>query len=98
MEQLIEAVIVNDSPQVEKLLRRGADPNGYEDDAQVRPLHFAAQHNSKACAELLILAGADTHVQTKDGLTPLDIAKLHRHDEIVRLLQAHIPKDIESMH
>lgn len=98
MEQLIEAVIANDSTQVEELLRKGTDPNGYEDDAQVRPLHFAAQHNSKACAELLILAGGDTHARTKDGLTPLDIAKLHRHDDLVRLLQAHIPKDIESMH
>lgn len=98
MEHLIEAVIANDSSQVEKLLRQGANPNGYEDEAKVTPLHFAAQHNSKASAELLILAGADLHAQTSDGLTPLDIAKLHRHHEMVQLLQAPIPENSQSMH
>lgn len=88
MEHLIEAVIEDNATQVQQLLESGLDPNGWEDSGRVRPLHFAAQHNSLASAKVLIQAGANIDGTTADGVTPLDIAKLHSHPAMVELLQA----------
>lgn len=87
IEQMINAVIANDTRTVQELLNMGLDPNSYEDAAQIRPLHFAAQHDSQACAELLILAGAQTEALTSEGLSPLDVALMHQHDEMAELLR-----------
>lgn len=87
MEHLIEAVIADNAAQVQQLLDSGLDPNGCEDSAQVRPLHFAAQHNSLASAKVLIQAGASVDAKTADGVTPLEIAMLHSHQAMVELLQ-----------
>lgn len=84
---LIDAVINNDIEMVRCLLEEGADPNEFMDDAQLRPMHFAAQNNNLVIAKLLITAGADVHARTvPDGETPLDIAKLHGHKEFIDLI------------
>ncbi len=86
--ELLEAVIDENLSRVEELLSQGANPNIYLDEDKVRPLHFAAQYNAMAIAELLIFAGADVHAKTDpDGYTPIDIARLHGHDEMVELLE-----------
>lgn len=87
MEHLIEAVIKDDVAQVQQLLDSGLDPNGWEDTAQVRPLHYAAQHNSWASAKVLIKAGAMVDARTADGITPLEVAKLHSGPDMVELLK-----------
>ncbi len=85
---LIEAVIHNDLKRVRVELENGADPNGCLDPALVTPLHFAAQHNAVDVVPLLLTAGAKIHAKTfPDGQTALDIARLHRHDAMVRLLE-----------
>ncbi len=95
MEYLIEAVINNNAEQVRQLLSSGLDPNGFEDQAQVRPLHFAAQYNSLASALVLLEAGAQIDVTTADGITPLDVAKLHSHQDMIQLFQGtlHVEKN-----
>ncbi len=86
MEPLIQAVIHNEVAQVVTLLQQGADPNGYLDDAYISPLHFAAQCNAQETAMILLCAGADLHARTSEGLTPVNLAELHGHQDMMHLL------------
>lgn len=86
LEQLIVAVIDNNINRIKILLQKGVDPNGYLDEAKLRPLHFAAQNNSFEAAKLLITAGADINACTDDQERVIDIAKLHKHDKFVDFL------------
>lgn len=84
----IDAVIKNDVKAVEGFLKQGIDPNMCLDGDNVTPLHFAAQHNCLEVAKLLILAGAKLYAKTTYGdETPLDIAKLHGHSQVIELIQ-----------
>lgn len=92
---LIEAVTDNNIDAVKELLNQGIDANMSIDAAKLRPLHFAAQKNNVAIGELLILAGADVQAKTEpDGETPLNIAKLHNHQNFVDLLNAKLGKSV----
>jgi ankyrin repeat protein len=81
--RLIKAVIHKDSELVRALLSAGENPNHCLDAAKLTPLHFAAQHNALDIVPLLITAGANIH----DGQTPLDIAKILGHKEMIILLE-----------
>lgn len=83
---LSDAVIKNDATQVSKLLAQGIDPNFVEDDACVTPLHHAAQNDSLEAAVVLVNAGARTDSLTHDGYTPLEIAKMHGSNKMVKFL------------
>ena len=82
----LRAVIEDNAEQVKYLIEQGCDPKIGEDEAQITPLHFAAQNNALETAQMLIAAGADPKQQTEEGATPLDVAKLHNHQEMVKLL------------
>lgn len=84
--ELLDAVIANDAPAVEKLLSQNADPNCYEDKCQIRPLHFAAVYNAVDVIFPLIKAGANIDANTSDGYKPIDIAKQLKHHDIVEIL------------
>lgn len=89
IEILINAVIENDPVKVRELLERGVDPNQCLDGDKITPLHFAAQYNAERVVPYLLAAGADVYAMTPgDFATPQDIAKLHKHLEIARLLQS----------
>ncbi len=86
--RLIKAVIHKDSALVRALLSAGENPNYCLDAAKLTPLHFAAQHNALEIVPLLITAGANIHATTvPDGQTPLDIAKILGHQEMITLLE-----------
>ena len=88
IEALINAIIENDPVEVRKLLERGVDPNQCLDDDKITPLHFAAQYNSMKVVPYLLAAGANVYGMTpEDFATPQDIAKLHKHTEMAKLLQ-----------
>ncbi|HVV69652.1 MAG TPA: ankyrin repeat domain-containing protein [Gammaproteobacteria bacterium] len=86
MEYFIEAVKADDAVRVEELLHSGIHPNQYEDSAMVTPLHFAAQHNSLQSAKVLIRAGAEIDAETADGVTPIEVARLYFHEDMIELL------------
>ena len=87
---LIDAVITNNVQITQKLLNEGADPNQLLDESGVTPLHFAAQNNSLNVVPLLVKAGAKVDAETTpDGQTPLDIAQLHGHSMMVKILLAY---------
>lgn len=83
---LIEAIVRKKYSKVKKLLEQGVNPNETLDEARLTPLHFAAQLGLLDICYLLIMWGANLNWTTDDGLTPLDIALLHKHHEIVMLL------------
>lgn len=86
-KDLLDAVIGNHFHTVKRLLEKGADPNYFEDDAQIRPLHFAALYNSPDVIPLLVTAGADLFATTEYNDTPLMIAERHEHPEVAQVLK-----------
>ncbi|AVK74585.1 Ankyrin repeat domain containing protein [Pandoravirus quercus] len=52
------------------------------------PLHVAARAGSRACAAVLLGAGASPNAQAADAMTPLHEAAAHGHTDLVRLLLA----------
>ena len=91
MNTIIEAVIDNDARIVQQLLDKGADPNLSLDVARITPLHFAAQNNALDVIPVLIMAGANLHARINpEGMIPLDVAKLHKHTEMVKLLEKYM--------
>lgn len=85
--ELIEAIINNDVTRVKELLAAGTNPNVTLDKALITPLHFAAQRNCLDVVPALVAAGADLNARIiPDNLTPLDVARMHEHHEMVSLL------------
>src|SRR5262249_21356273 len=57
-------------------------------DKRQQPLHFAVINNLPDMAQLLLEVGADINATTSWGLTPLCLAAMMKHDQIVDLLRA----------
>lgn len=101
MDELIEAIINDDIATVRDLLtQQKVSPNTYLDRGKLTPLHFVAQRvqpNAVPIAQLLINAGAYVHATCLDGQTPLDIAKLHDHKEMIELLQNSVTYSVNNI-
>ncbi len=64
--------VVNDQAELAALLlRHGANPNALIPDSQVSPLTIAALEKNMVMAQLLLQYGADPHIRTRDGATPV---------------------------
>src|SRR5215468_4729151 len=75
------------------LLEHKADPNLAWAQSGETPLHVAAQRLDVATVELLIVHGADIHLQRPDGRTAHTLAALHGNDAVVECLLRHGAKD-----
>ena len=73
------------------LADQNVDPNICEDYTKITPLHLAAQNGFLDVFKILVAAGANIETKTKDGDTPLDIAVLHKHNEIIDFM-----RDVQS--
>ena len=89
-QELLDAVIADSTEGVQRLLERGADANCFEDEAYVRPLHFAALYNSPQVVPLLMIAGADIAAVTDCDDTPLRIAERHGHQHMIEVLTKYL--------
>jgi ankyrin repeat protein/beta-lactamase regulating signal transducer with metallopeptidase domain len=78
---------------IRMLLDKGANPNVKENERGKTPLHEAAKNGQKAVAELLISKDVDVNAKTRDGKTPMSLAKEKRHKEIIELLRKHGAKE-----
>ena len=66
--------IINDYQDLAAiLLRHGANPNALIPDSRVSPLTIAALEKNATIAQLLLQYGADPHMRTRDGATPVSI-------------------------
>ena len=76
------------SDTVSILLQANADPN-LQKNGGITPLYIAAKHGHSDTVSILLQANADPNLQTDDGHsgTPLMVACLKSHPQIVQLLQ-----------
>jgi ankyrin repeat protein len=87
---------------VETMLAKGADVNaksgvflpswGISDEGWT-PLHGACARWHKTVVEVLIANGADINAKTRNGKTPMSLAKERGHEQVVELLRKHRAKE-----
>jgi ankyrin repeat protein len=89
--RLVTAALLDDAPQLEALLRAGADPAAGDRDGTT-PLYLASVQGNAEIARLLLEAGAPPDAESagpgSEG-TPLCAAACWGHVEAVRTLLAH---------
>lgn len=69
------------------LLDGGANPNSYRN--REAALHIAVRSGCLDCVKALVEAGADVNAKTKDGKTPLHLAKFKGQREVADYLVSH---------
>lgn len=69
------------------LLDAGANPNSYRN--REAALHIAVRSGCLDCVKALVEAGADVNAKTKDGKTPLHLAKFKGQREVADYLVSH---------
>ena len=72
---------------IKLLLDRGANPNSHSN--RENALHFAVTLGCLDCVKALVEAGADVNATTRDGKTPLHLAKSRGQREIADYLLSH---------
>ena len=65
------------------LLDGGANPNSYR--SREAALHIAVRSGCLDCVKALVEAGADVNAKTKDGKTPLHLAKLRGNAKLLTI-------------
>lgn len=74
---------------VDRLLGAGADANIVPTDATgLTALAAAAKEGHAEVVDLLLRNGANPSIRTRDGRTPLEVARAAGHAKVVRLLEA----------
>ncbi|XP_048228085.1 potassium channel AKT1 isoform X2 [Ricinus communis] len=79
------AAMRGDDLLLHQLLRRGLDPNEWDNNEKTA-LHFAASNGSDHCVMLLLEYGADPNRKDSEGNVPLWEALLGKHESVVQLL------------
>jgi len=72
---------------VELLLNKKADVNARMDTDGATALYIAAKKGHAEVVKLLLANKADVNVRSTAGDKPIDVARLHHHSDIVKLLQ-----------
>lgn len=90
-----EAIKANDGKLVKALLETGFDPNSFEDNDKITPLHKAALRGATNVIPHLIKAGAKLTNKTAEGFTPLELA---RDPETLALLRKYSCYEIDVIH
>ncbi|KAI7749980.1 hypothetical protein M8C21_024027 [Ambrosia artemisiifolia] len=68
------------------LLEAGAKVDALDKNKNTA-LHYAAGYGRKECVALLLDNGAAVTLQNMDGKTPIDVAKLNNHNDVLKLLE-----------
>ncbi|KAJ0780666.1 putative cyclic nucleotide-binding domain, potassium channel, voltage-dependent, EAG/ELK/ERG [Helianthus annuus] len=74
-----------DDQLLQKLLKKGLDPNESDNNGRTA-LHIAASQGSENCVVLLLDYGADPNCTDSDGNVPLWEAMMGNHETVIRLL------------
>ena len=70
---LVKAVATGDTKAVDSFIKQGVDINAEYNG--MLPIHYAAKYNRVDILKALITAGADVHVASDSGLTPVRYAE-----------------------
>lgn len=65
---------------------RGQTEVIYVHDTQIALIHFAANAGNTEVIQILLDAGVDIEIETRDGMRALDLAVLHRRQDVVEML------------
>ena len=74
---------------VELLIEQGVDVNDQDNTSRIAPLHAAAERDYQDVARVLLLNDVNLNLKSKTGHTPVIMAVLNQHDEMVKLLRDH---------
>jgi ankyrin repeat protein len=84
---LTGAVMTNDLPMARALIALGAKVDLVDEHGMTSLMHAASvDFGDTGMVEVLIRAGGNAAVKSKDGLTALDIAQKYGHDAMARVL------------
>ncbi len=84
---LMEASRQGDLPVMRLLLDAGADINTRSEPGGYTALHYAATTGETAAVGLLLKEGADPCLESDDGETAMDVARVEEHPRTVLPLQ-----------
>jgi cytochrome c len=84
---LIPALAKRRVDLIKLLLDGGADPNSRRN--RENAIHIAAGSGCLDCVKALVEAGADVNAKTKDGKTPIHLAKFKGHRDVADYLMSH---------
>ncbi len=79
---LYDAALRGDGAIVSLLVKRGANVNAVETVAGTTPLYAAAAFGRQEAVVVLLLAGADPNLASKEGISPLHAAESNQHRAI----------------
>lgn len=85
---LMDAVSINDLPQVERLLKSGISPNEHPNRAQ-SSLILAADAGFVEVFKLLLEHGAEVNYEDEGGDTALNCAAIMNLEEVIKLCIEH---------
>ncbi|MBM4168022.1 MAG: ankyrin repeat domain-containing protein [Ignavibacteria bacterium] len=78
------------------LLEQGVDVNARQTTLGYTPLHYAAVSGMQSAAKKLIEFGAEVHLKSVDGKTPLDLATEKNHAEVIQILEPLVGSERKS--
>jgi len=87
---LVMSCSINSYPVTCLLLQYGAKANGLGNlggDYITYPLMVAVDKNNINMVKVLLKYGAKTKVKDRRGMSPLSIARRHKNDEMIKLLE-----------
>lgn len=61
-----------------------------------QPLHMAARHGHLEVVKVLVSGGALWHVQSRDGRTPLELARRHQRTAVLEWLEAQVSAPVRA--
>lgn len=95
-DELCDAVFAENFELAEKFLEDGYNPNVYTDQSTGELLlHYCAKNGHWVFYELLVNAGADTKIQDKHGLLPVDYLTIKMDNNWERVEKAVKSNDVE---
>ncbi|MDJ0956015.1 MAG: ankyrin repeat domain-containing protein [Arenicellales bacterium] len=74
---------------VELLIEQGVDVNDQENTSRITPMHAAAERDYQDVAKVLLLNDVNLNLKTEAGHTPVILAVLNQHADMVKLLRDH---------
>lgn len=96
MTALIRAAYFGHGETVQALLANGANVNVKEHQIGWTALMWAAGKGHPEIVRSLLANGADVNAHDEQNLTPIQIAEVNGHDEIVTLLRRYAKKEVHS--